>query len=279
MKVLKFIVPYVIIGTFQYHFAKDAMSYASPISFNLVRYLISTSIFVLLARKIVVSKDILLLSIFTVTSSVLWALGLEFVSPSESAVLSYTMPLFSIPLAMLVISERPTLLEVAGVLIGFAGVTLYGFALLHHFSLFGGALTVLNAVFWALFSIYYRKLKDLDPVLVNASQFALGSVILLALLPLNPRISLNSSLLEDLGYTSILGGALSFLLWNMMVKLEKVSRITVLSFSVPMLATLVDALSGDPVYPFQVVGILVMLLGILISRFRDIFKGTMGVRG
>jgi drug/metabolite transporter (DMT)-like permease len=277
VKVLKYLIPYVVIGTFQYHFAKDALAFSSPVTFNVVRYLVSAGVFLALTRKVVVNRDVMLLSVFTVASSLLWAYGLLYVSPSESAVLSYTMPLFSIPLAYLVLSERPTAVEALGVGIGFSGVVLYGLGLDHGVSLLGGVLTVVNAVFWALFSVYYRKLKDYDPLVVNASQFTLGSGYLLAMTPVDPELEVNWAFAEDVAYTSLLGGALLFFLWNLIVKEEKVSRVTVLTFSIPIFATAFDEVTGNPVSFLQVVGILVMLAGIVASRYRDLVGG--GKRG
>ncbi len=259
-----------MIGAFQYHFAKDALAFSSPITFNLVRYLVSAGVFLALSRKLVLNKDVVLLSAFTVTSSVLWAYGLLYVSPSESAVLSYTMPLFSIPAAFLVLSERPTPLEIFGIAIGFTGVVVYGLGLGGGVSLIGGVLTVVNAVFWALFSVYYRKLRDYDPVAVNAGQFSLGSAYLAVLTPLDPKMEVSQSFLGDMAYTSLLGGALQFFLWNLMVKVEKVSKVTVLTFSVPIFATAVDEVMGDYASFLQVVGIAVMLAGIITSRYSDL---------
>jgi len=92
VKILKYAVPYVLISSFNYYFAQESVLNSSPITFNLIRYLISSAIFLSLTRKIIFNKDVLQLSIYTVTSSVLWAYGLVYVSPAESAVLSYTMP-------------------------------------------------------------------------------------------------------------------------------------------------------------------------------------------
>jgi len=270
VKVLKYAVPYVIISSFNYYFAQEAVLNSSPITFNLIRYLISSAIFLSLARKIVLNRDVIQLSIYTVTSSVLWAYGLIYVSPAESAVLSYTMPLFSIPIAFLVLSERVTSIEILGVIVGFSGVMLYGLPLVHGFTLLGAVLTIANAVFWALFTVFYRKLKDYDPLTVNANQFLLGSVFLTLLLPLDYKIKFDTPFFYGILYTSTLGGAIGFFLWNLMLKVEKVSKVTVLSFSVPILTTVIESVLGNPPYPIQIAGIFLMFLGILISRLKAI---------
>ncbi|TRM74905.1 EamA/RhaT family transporter [Sulfolobus sp. B1] len=272
MKVIRYLLPYVLISSFNYYFAKDAILSSSPITFNLIRYLISSVIFVSLSKgKIILNKDVVQLSIYTTFSSLLWALGLKYVTPAESAVLSYSMPLFALPIAFYIISESPTLIEIVGLVVGFSGVILYGLPLVRGFTLIGAILTLVNAVFWALFTVFYRKLRNYDPIRVNASQFSIGSLILALILPLNPQIDPSTDFIEGIVYTSTLGGALSFFLWNMMVKVEKIPKVTVLSFSVPILTTFLEfVIYRVSPYPIQLVGITFMFLGILISRARSI---------
>ncbi|WP_252896708.1 DMT family transporter [Metallosphaera hakonensis] len=180
MKILKYLVPYIVLGSLQYKFTKDGLGYASPFVFMSLRYLIGGSILLPFAKKIMINKDILILTLLTVTSSALWAIGLTYVDPSESAVLSYTMPLFSIPIAFFVVKEKLRLFEIIGAIVGFAGVAIYGLSLSARLSLLGSLLTIINAVFWASFTVYYRKIKNLDPLVVNSSQLLLGSLIFLS---------------------------------------------------------------------------------------------------
>ncbi|ACP39165.1 protein of unknown function DUF6 transmembrane [Sulfolobus islandicus M.14.25] len=274
MKILKYLLPYVTITSFNYYFAKDAITFSSPIFFNLIRYVISSIIFLSISRgKIIFNRDVIQLAVCTTVSSLLWAYGLLYVSPAESAVLSYTMPLFSIPISFIILLERPAVLEIIGVVIGFSGVILYGLPLVHGLTLFGSIITIVNALFWGLFTVFYRKLKGYDPITVNASQFSIGSIILALLLPIRHNIDPNPEFYIGIAYTSTLGGAISFFLWNMMVKAEKIPKVTVLSFSVPILTTLVEFLLYHVLpFPIQLFGIFLMFLGILISRSRTLLS-------
>jgi drug/metabolite transporter (DMT)-like permease len=273
VKVIRYLIPYVFISSFNYYFAKEAIESASPIVFNLIRYLISSAIFLSLTRKIIFNRDVLQLAIYTTSSSILWAFGLEYVTPSESAVLSYTMPLFSIPIALIVLSEIPTKMEIIGLIIGFTGVILYGLPLVHGFTLFGAIITIINAIFWAAFTVFYRKLRNYDPLVVNASQFTIGSGILLALLPLSYDVNFNTQFVYGITYTSLAGGALAFFLWNMMIKVEKIPKVVVLSFSVPITTTVIEyILYHNSPFPIQLFGISLMFLGILISRVKSLSK-------
>lgn len=263
---LYYIVPYVLINSLIYTFVKDGLYYASPMFFMALRFLIGGIILLPFAKQLTLNRDIFLLSIFTTLSTSFWAYGLLYVEPSESAVLSYTMPLIAIPLSTLILREKTTKTEVIGILIGFSGVVIYSLNLGIYFSLIGIVLTLINAFFWALFTVYFRKLRGFDATSVNAVQLLLGSLIFFTLSPIQFYFKYSINFLVDLLYVSVLGGGISFYLWNSMLKTERVSKVTVLSFSVPAVSTAVDELRGVNVNIGMIEGIGVMFLGILISR-------------
>ena len=269
MKELKFLLPYVVFTAFSYFFAKDGLVFASPFVFMGLRYLMAGALLLSISRRIILTRSLLFLSAVTVTSTVFWAYGLLYVSPSESAVLSYSMPLFSLPIAFLMVSERPSRMEILGIAIGFAGVLIYGIPLLSGFTLIGMVLTVINAFFWGTFTVFYRKLKDQDPVAVNATQFIVGAGIMLALSPLDFHLRITTGFLIDLAWMGTLGGALQFLLWNYMIRISKVNRITVLAFSVPIFTVVLEAFMTSRIPGvFSIAGVAVMFTGIFLSRIR-----------
>ena len=269
LKELKFLLPYVVFTAFSYFFAKDGLVFASPFVFMGLRYLIAGAMLLSISRRIILTRSLLFLSAVTVTSTVFWAYGLLYVSPSESAVLSYSMPLFSLPIAFLLVSEKPSNMEILGIAIGFAGVLVYGIPLLSGFTLVGMVLTVINAFFWGTFTVFYRKLRDQDPVAVNATQFIVGAGIMLALSPLDFHLRITTGFLIDLAWMGTLGGALQFLLWNYMIRISKVNRITVLAFSVPIFTVVLEAFMTSRIPGiFSIAGVAVMFTGISLSRIR-----------
>ena len=269
MKEIKFLIPYVVFTAFSYFFVKNGLYYASPLMFMAMRYLIAGLLLLAFSRRLILTKSLLALTLLTTTSTAFWAYGLLYVSPSESAVLSYSMPLFSLPIAFLLVAERPSKVEIAGIVVGFAGVVLYGIPLLSGFTLLGMVLTLINAVFWASFTVFYRKIKDQDPVAVNATQFILGSAVLFALSPLDFRLHFTSTFLIDLLWMATLVGALQFFLWNSMIRISRVNRITVLAFSVPIFTIVLDVFMTGVLPPvYSVAGVAVMFTGIALSRFK-----------
>ena len=264
---LKYLVPYIVIAVFLYQFAKDSLRYSSPFFVMGLRYLIAGLFLLLISRRFLFNKDTITLSLLTTSSTVLWAYGLEYVSPADSAVLSYTMPLISIFTSWALLKEKGTLTEVLGAIIGFSGVVVFSIRLLTGFLLLGSVLTLVNAVFWSLYSVYFRKMKESDPVSVVGSQFMLGSVFMLALSPISFRLSFTGEFAIDLLYLSLLGGVAQFLVWNLMIREEKINIVTTSIFAVPALTMVVQALETITVPSvLAMVGVAIMFLGIYISQ-------------
>ena len=267
-------IPYVIISSLQYPFAKDGLRYADPLTFMALRYLIAAFATFVFARsfKPRFNRDTILLSLFTAISTLLWIYGLQGVSPAQSAVLSYTMPLFAIPLTAIVLKERASRLAWVGTLVGFAGVVVYGVTLAGSgMSLFGGILTVGNSVFWALFTIYYRKTKNQDAATTVGTQLLIGGVLFTVFMPITFAVTVTPEFLMDLGYVSIVSGFGVFYLWSAMLRREKVGKVTTLAFAVPAVTTLIETVqTGEVPGPATLGGIAIMFLGIYISRFHEI---------
>ncbi|OWP56025.1 MAG: EamA family transporter [Thermoplasmatales archaeon B_DKE] len=269
MKAIWLIIPYVVFTSFSYYFAKDGLYFVSPFLFMGLRYLIAGLILLAISRKLILTRTLVYLSIMTATSTMFWAFGLMYVSPAESAVLSYSMPLFSLPIAFFMVREEPSHMEIVGITIGFAGIIVYGLPLIHGFTAMGVILTVVNAFFWAMFTVFYRKLSTKDPMSVNASQFLIGAAIMLALSPFYLRADITASFAVDLIWMATLGGAAQFLIWNFMLRESRVNKITVLAFSVPIFTMILGAFMAMAVPDvFSISGVALMFTGIILSRVR-----------
>ncbi len=273
-KLYVYAVPYVIIASLQYPFAKDGLRYADPLTFMAARYLIASFATFLFARSFRprVNRDTVLLSLFTAMSTLLWIYGLQRVSPAQSAVLSYTMPLFAIPITAIVLNERASRLGWAGTLLGFVGVMVYGLTQTGSgATLLGGLLTVGNAVFWASFTVYYRKTRNQDAATTVGTQFLICGALYAVFTPITFAVSVTPGFLLDLGYVSIISGFAMFLLWNGMLRRERVGKVTTLALAVPAMTTLIETMETGVIPGLATLGgIGIIFLGIYISRFREI---------
>jgi len=267
---LTYIIPYIIVTTFQYQIAKDGLNYASPFVLMGLRYLIASAILFLISRRFnpIINKDMIVLSVCTFGSVGLWALGLQYVSPSESAVMSYTMPLFAIPLSMIIVGERTGRRGWSGAIVGFVGVMLYAIPLSRSNStVFGGILTLGNAVFWAAYTVYYKKIKNHDRMMTIATQLMLTSVFLFLAATVDHRLEYSPNLVFDVAYLSIMNGVAQFYLWNGLVRIQKISKTATLIYLVPATATLFEYVQTRVLPSFlSIVGMCVMICGIYLSR-------------
>jgi drug/metabolite transporter (DMT)-like permease len=238
----KWLVPYVVVAALQYQFTKDGLSYTSPFVLMTFRYVFAGIVFYFLGgRRIPLDRDALLVAGFSSASTLLWAVGLGYVSAGDSAILSYTMPLFSIPLAFVVVREKILSRELLGALVGFSGVFVYSLTLGHGSQPLGAFFTLVGAVFWAAYSVYYRKLRNREPLPIFTTQFLVGSLPGVVGSLFYPQISPGVNLLVDLVYIVLFSGVVLFFLWNGLLRRGRVGRITTLAFAVPAMTILIDS--------------------------------------
>jgi drug/metabolite transporter (DMT)-like permease len=105
------------------------------------------------------------------------------------------MPLIAIPMSYLLLSEKASHKEWAGAAVGFVGVLVYSFVVFENRSLsaFGAVLTLLDAFFWAMYTIYYRKLKNQEPTMKGATQLSFGALLFFLITPLGFRVSMSTA--------------------------------------------------------------------------------------
>jgi len=265
----KWLVPYVIVASLQYQFTKDGLSYSSPFVLMTFRYIFTGLVFYFLGgRKIPLDRDALLVAGCSSVSTLTWAVGLNYVSPGDSAVLSYTMPLFSIPIAFVVIREKVLCRELLGALVGFSGVIVYSLTLGHGSQAVGAMFTLVGAVFWAAYSVYYRKLRSREPIPILTTQFLVGSIPGVVGSLLFPQISPGINLLVDVVYLVLFSGVALFVLWNGLLRRGRVGRITTLAFAVPAMTILVDTIRTLTLPSFlAVIGGVMMFIGVFIANW------------
>lgn len=246
----RYLVPYILITAFAYVFAKDGLTYASPLVYGSLTSLVTfIALFALAKGKLIVNRDTLLFGVFYWLSGATWLLGLNLISSSQSAILSFTMPLFAIPLSVYLLGEKASRVEAYGALTGFAGIVLYNLPLLGGtVTLIGAILTLVDAFFWALFSVYMRRLRvqDSGRTLVTASfmGFIFYGAFSLADFSVRPTLELAA----DVAYSGAIGGALSIFLWMALTRTEKLARLTTLVFISPIV-TLVYGVATTRVIP------------------------------
>jgi drug/metabolite transporter (DMT)-like permease len=266
---LKWFLPYVLVASLQYQFAKDGLTYSSAFVLMSFRYVFAGIFFYFVGgRKIPLDRDSILVAFFSAFSTIFWAVGLSTVSSGDSAVLSYTMPLFSIPLAFVIIKERVSGRELTGALIGFSGVLVYSLSLSHSTQFLGSLFTILGAVFWGGYSIFYRKLRHRQTFPILTTQFLLGSIPILIGTIFYPELKVTTDLIIDIVYIVIFTGVVQFFLWNGLLRRGRVGKITTLAFAVPAATVLIDYLRSLAIPTiYSIIGAALMFVGIFVSTW------------
>ena len=125
--------------------------------------------------------QLLLLALLNVTSWIgLSTLALLWLPASETAIFAYTMPIWSVAFAWLLLGERPKLMRLGGLALGFLGVAVLigGRPITASLGQWPGILCILAAaVLWALGTVLAKRLPLRMPSVVGTAwQILLGTI-------------------------------------------------------------------------------------------------------
>lgn len=268
-----------------YPFAKDVLAVMSPLLYSASRYLVAglflLGVMVLMRRPIALPRrdwlPMIVLSLVGVgLFQACWGLAMARTPPSLGSIVMTTTTAFSAILAWFG-GRRLPVLGWTGIAIAFAGVVVVVNNSLSAWtlslgSLDGVGLWLLAAFAWALYvergAPYNLRLGALP---VMAWTTLLGSLLLMpiALLFDSPGefARLDDRLLGYWLYTAIFPVGVAFL--GLTVGLERlgVSRVMVYMYLIPIAGVgLSAAFFGDPLTQARVLGGLVVLLGVILTR-------------
>ena len=268
-----------------YPFAKDVLTVMSPLLYSASRYLIA-SLFLFAAMMLMrrplglARRDWLPLFVLSLVGVTLfqacWGLAMARSAPSVGSIVMTTTTAFSAILAWFAGRRLPTL-GWAGIVLAFAGVILVvnnslSAITLSFGSLDGTLLWILAAFAWALYvercAPYNVRLGALR---VMAWTTLLGSMVLmpisLALDSVAEFARLDDRLLGFWLYTAIFPVGVAFL--GLTAGLERlgVSRVMVYMYLIPVAGVgLSAAFFGDPLTAARVLGGLIVLAGVILTR-------------
>ena len=212
----------------------------------------------------------------------LQTLAVMYLPSGSAAVLIYLQPILVGLLAWLFLGEGLTGRKVVGLLLGFSGIAAVSagglLGDLPPGTALGVALGVGAALFWALGTVYFKKVQDRVATLwAVAVPFFAGGVVLtaLGLLVESPKeITLNTPFIASLLYSSLLGTALAWLIWLGLVRAGEASRVSAYIFFVPLVAVLIGAIFLDETLsPSLLVGAALVVAGIYLANGKPSAKG------
>jgi drug/metabolite transporter (DMT)-like permease len=201
--------------------------------------------------------------------------GLQSTSPTISAVIIATIPVFTPLVAFIALNERLSWLNISGIFISFAGI---GVMLVNpDLSLNAspaGVIFLLGAVTSAvIYSVFLKKLtRKYSALSIITYQNALGVIYFLPLflvfdynhfITVTPNRELISSLLQ----LSVFASSLAFIFFTMTVKELGVSRTNVFSNLIPVFTAIFSAIFIHEFFSAtKITGMAVVIIGVMISQ-------------
>jgi drug/metabolite transporter (DMT)-like permease len=268
-----------------YPFAKDVLGVMSPLLYSASRYLVASlflfAMLALMRRPMTLPQrdwvPMILLSLIGVSLfQACWGLAMARSAPSLGSIVMTTTTAFSAILAWLG-GRRLSALGWTGIVIAFAGVVLVvnnslTTLTLSFGSLDGTLLWMLAAFAWALYvdrcAPYNLRLGALR---VMAWTTLIGSLVLLPISLVFDSLSefarLDDRLLGFWLYTAIFPVGVAFLGISAGLDRLGVSRVMVYMYLIPVAGVgLSAAFFGDPLTAARVLGGLIVLLGVILTR-------------
>ena len=193
--------------------------------------------------------------------------------PGLASLLVQTQALFTIVFAAIVLRERPTARQLAGVTTAFAGLVLIVLTVGQDMTLLGFALAMGSAISWGIGNILLKGIGDVE---------MLHLVVWLSLVPPLPALALAlvtdgpAGLAYDLSnasstavvaalYLGIVGTILAYAIWGRLLRLYPAATVTPFALLVPFVGGYSSALVfGERFGPLRLAGMALVLVGIAI---------------
>ena len=265
---------------------KSALAVLPPVGFTFLRFLLASVTLLLLLRWREGSiglprRDLIAMWILGGLGfglyQILWTTGLTTVAAGDSALIIAATPVLVALFAVVARSDVLTPMKLAGVLVSFVGVAIVvasGPGLSIGGSIVGEVITLGAAFCWSIYTAFAGPyLRRISPLRSTAWATIAGTVVLapVAILQLG-TVDLGRAGPEVAGaivYSGMLAAGISNVVVSNGIKVVGPTRTAALQFLVPALAVVLAAVFLlEPIRPGQVLGGLVIVAGVLLTRRR-----------
>ncbi|OGQ83048.1 MAG: hypothetical protein A3F90_19945 [Deltaproteobacteria bacterium RIFCSPLOWO2_12_FULL_60_19] len=203
-------------------------------------------------------------------------IGLGYTSATNATLVNSTTPVTTALLAWLLIGEKLTARRLSGVLISLAGVAWIlskgSRDALWQFNFNPGDIIVFFATgLWGFYMVMAKPMMQvLSPLALTSITTVIGACFLvpaaLVELQLRPADIWRMDVLLAFLYLGIFPSFLSFLLWNRSIRTFGPSRASLAYNLLPLFAVLLAVIFlGETIYPYQLVGGVVIIAGVIIG--------------
>ncbi|MGV2966331.1 DMT family transporter [Paenibacillus sp. FSL L8-0435] len=197
----------------------------------------------------------------------------------KGSIMNATTTFFSVVLAHFIYkNDKLSRNKIVGCLLGFVGVIIVNFhtdLLAFSFSFTGEGFVIIAALVFSVTALYAKRLTaTIDVLIITGVSLLVGGLVLTLLgLSLGGRVThftLEST--SNLIYLALLS-SVAFCLWNMLLKYNKVGRVSVYNFLIPVFGALLSALFlGETILELKnLAALLFVSVGIyLVNRVRSV---------
>jgi drug/metabolite transporter (DMT)-like permease len=203
--------------------------------------------------------------------------GLRHTSPVNGALIVALCPALITALSALLMRERVSVRQLAGLLLGIAGVAV----VVSHGSLHallalqfqqGDLLVLVAALGWAAYSVIPRRfITGLAPLQITTASIVLGGVLMSGFAAATQPDFFTlppTGVVVAIAVMSLLGSVLAYLWWNDGVREVGAARAGLFMNLVPVFATLIGIALGQPVAAAQLAGAVLVLGGVLLATLQ-----------
>ncbi len=225
-------------------------------------------------RKILVTIAIFQISLPTA----LMHTGLLFLEAGRSAVLVFTMPLWVAPLGFFVLKERISVIKLAGLALGLAGVAVlfnpFAFDFTNRSLLIGNSFMLIASFSFAIAIILVRSNPGVAPIIQLVPWQLLLSSVLLAITALSiegtPEIRWSASLIAIMAYNGPIASGFCFWAYLTVTSSLSAMNTAIGSMGIPVIGVVSSALIlGESLTLNVISGLVLILLGVLAVTLND----------
>lgn len=279
-----------VVASFAYPIAKYGLAVIEPFTFAFYRFIIASSVLLILTRLKKYSLPIarcdylriLLLGVLIIPlNQTFFLLGQSMTAAGHGAFIFATTPMFIFVLALLHLREKYShrrLIGVVAALAGVATIMLSGGIDVRRQYLIGDLIILVSVVAWAYYTIIGKPLvRKYGALRITAYALASGSALYFPF-GLYRAVQFDYGAVTPAAWGSVIYMAVGlslvvYVLWYWVLKYMEASRIAVFHNVQPILATVISALwLGEKLGTTFVTGGLLVLLGLAIAESRIFSK-------
>ena len=265
-----------VIWASSFIFVKLGLEYIGPFTLSGIRYILAFLILLPLLREDTSWRRMgrrewayltaIGLTAFTVGNGMLYW-GLKYLPATTSAFLSAFTPLPVLVAGIIWLRERPTLIQVVGVLLSIWGAWLYFSRSVEVTSLLGVVLTLISLLGFTLFSILGRAMartREVSTLVLTTIPLGIGGLPMLVIGPFiegMPRFTPAS--VGIILWLALINSALAYLIYNHALQsLTALEMNVMFNLITPITAVLAFFLLGERLTWLQGVGLIVTTVGV-----------------